>query len=174
MELVGRVGEVISFLVGATGVGDLVVLVGVMLVGVGANAVWMIGTTWMGVDKVVDVDDLTIEEMFLTKVEAEVIAAALKEFEHGIIAEVAAEAVAEVGAEAGVAGVGAGVAVEAAAGLVVVVAAIAVVLVPVAVAAAVVAVVEVTVVAAVAVPVMVGVIGQINNFLIKRILGHRK
>lgn len=126
----------------------------------------MTGTTWMGVDKVVDVDDLTTEEMFLTKVEAEVIVGALRESEHGIIA-VAAEAVAEVGA-----GVGAGAVVEAAAGLVVVVAAIAVVLVRGVV--AVVAAVEVTVVAAVAAPVMVGVIGQINHFLIKVTLGLRK
>lgn len=167
MEVVGKVGEVISFLVGATGVGDPVALVGVMLVGVGVNVVWMAGTTWMGVDKVVDVEGLTIEEMFHIKVEAEVIVVALKESEHGIIAEVAAEVVAEVEA-----GVGAGAVVEAAAGLVVVVAAIAVVLVHVVVVA--VAVVEVTAAVVAAAPVMIGVIGQINNFLIKRISGHRK
>lgn len=167
MEVVGKVGEVISFLVGATGVGDPVALVGVMLVGVGVNVVWMIGTTWRGVDKVVDVEDLTIEEMFLPKVEAEVIVVALKESEHGTIAKVAAEVVAEVEA-----GVGAGAVVEAAAGLVVVVAAIAVVLVHVVVVA--VAVVEVTAAVVAAAPVMIGVIGQINNFLIKRISGHRK
>ena len=169
MEVAGKVGEVISFLVGATGVEDLVALVVGMLVGVGVNVVWMAGTTWMGVDKVVDVEGLTIEEMFHIKVEAEVIVVALKESEHGIIAEVAAEVVAEVEA-----GVGAGAVVEAAAGLVVVVVAIAVVLVHVVTAVVAVVVVTVVATATAAAPVMIGVIGQINNFLIKRISGHRK
>ncbi|KAL2325717.1 hypothetical protein Fmac_024775 [Flemingia macrophylla] len=46
----------------------LVALTGVMLVGVDVNMVWMTSLTWTGVGKVVDMDDLTIEEMFLTKI----------------------------------------------------------------------------------------------------------
>lgn len=165
MELVDKVGEVISFLVGATGGGDLAALVEVMLVGVEVNRVRMIGTAWTGVDEGVDVDGLTIEEKFLTETEAEVAVVALKEFEHGTVA---AEAVAE--AEVGV-GAGAGVVVEVAAGLVVVVAATAVALAHVGVAAIAVAV-EVT--AAAAVPSMLGVIGHLQSFLIRRILWHQK
>lgn len=163
MELVDKVGEVISFLVGATGVGDLAALVEVMLVGVGVNRAWMIGTTWTGVDEGVDVDDLTIEEKFLTETEAEVAVVALKEFEHGTVTAAA-------GAGVGV-GAGAGVVVEVAAGLVVVVAATAVALARVEVAAIAVAV-EVT--AAAAVPSMLGVIGHLQSFLMRRILWHQK
>lgn len=150
-----KVEEVISFLVGATGVGEWVALVVVMLLGVGANVDHMIVTMWMGEDEGVDV--LTTEEMLVTGVEAEVTVAALKEFEHGIIAA---------GVAAGV-GVGAGVGavVEAEAGLVVGVAVIAVALAGVAAAAIAVAVaVEVTV--AVEAPAMIDVTGQINRFLI--------
>lgn len=143
MELVG---EVISFLVGATGVGDLVVFVVVMVVGVGVNVVWM--TVVRGVD----VADLTTEGMFLTKVEAEVIVEAQKESEHGIIV-----AVAEVVVEAGV---GAGIVVEAevAAGLV----------------AEAEAEAEAVPAAGAGAGVMIGGIGQFNSFLIERILGHTK
>lgn len=145
MELVG---EVISFLVGATGVGDLVVFVVVMVVGVGVNVVWM--TVVRGVD----VADLTTEGMFLTKVEAEVIVEAQKESEHGIIV-----AVAEVVVEAGV---GAGIVVEAevAAGLVAEVEAE--------------AEAEAVPAAGAGAGVMIGGIGQFNSFLIERILGHTK
>lgn len=167
-------GEVISFLVGATGVEDLVarVGVGVMSVGVGVNVVApLIGTTWMGVAKGVDADDLTTEEMF-TEIEAEVTAVALKEFELGIIAGAKAGAAAEVGVEVGA---GAGVVVEVGAGLEVAVAAIAGALVHVGVAAVAVAAATEVIAAAVAVvAAMIGMTGQINRFLIRRISGHLK
>lgn len=112
VPLVGMVGEVIFFLVVATGDVGLVVLVVVMLVGVGMNVAHMIGTTiWMGVDGDVGGEDLTTEETLIGR-EAEAIAVALKKLEHGVIAEAAAAAVVE--AEVGV-GAGAGVVATAAA-----------------------------------------------------------
>lgn len=129
VPLVDMVGKVISFLVVATGDEDLVVLVVVMLVGVGVIVAHMIDTTmWMAVVVVVDGEDLTAEETLLIGVEVEVTVVALKEFEHGVIAEAAATvaAVAAAEAEAGVGvGAGAGVIVIAEAGLVAVVVAIA-------------------------------------------------
>lgn len=129
VPLVDMGGKVISFLVVATGDEDLVVLVVVMLVGVGVIVAHMIDTTmWIAVVVVVDGEDLTAEETLLIGVEVEVTVVALKEFEHGVIAEAAATvaAVAAAEAEAGVGvGAGAGVIVIAEAGLVAVVVAIA-------------------------------------------------
>lgn len=114
-------GKVISFLVGATGGGALVVQVVVMLVRVGMIVAPLIGTTiWMVVDVVVDGEDLTTEETLLVGVEAGVIVVALTELEHGVIAAAAAVAVAEPGAGVGV-GAGAGVVVAAEVGLVAVI-----------------------------------------------------
>lgn len=114
VPLVGMVGEVIFFLVVATGDVGLVVLVVVMLVGVGMIVAHMIGTTiWMGVDGDVGGEGLTTEETLIGR-EAEVIAVALKKLEHGVIAEAAAAAAAVVEAEVGV-GAGAGVVATAAA-----------------------------------------------------------
>lgn len=106
VQLVAAVGEAISFLGVETGDGDLVVLVVVMLVGVEMTVAHKIGTTvWMGVGEGdVDGDDLITESIFLIGAEAEAIAVALKEFEHGILAEAEAEAEAAAGvveAEAG-------------------------------------------------------------------------
>lgn len=157
MEVVEVVGGVISFLVGATEVEDLMLRVGAMLVGVGVTVVvQVIGIIWMVVDKGVDVDDLTTEEMF--REETEVTVVALIEFEHGISTEAAAEVEVEVGV-----GAGAGVAVEVAAGLVV--AAIAVVAVHAAVAV-------VAVIAEAAAPRKLGVLSR--NFLIQMMSCHLK
>jgi hypothetical protein len=159
MELVDKVGEVISFLVGgATGVEDLVLHVGAMLVGVGVTAVALVIGTLMVVDKDVDGDDLTTEEMF-REVETEVTVEALIEFEHGILTEAAA------GVEVGV-GATAVVVVHVAAGLEVAVAAIAAVAVHVGVVAVVVAI------AVAAAPNLQGVLSQ--NFLIRLISCHLK
>lgn len=158
MELVEVEGGVISFLVGATEVEDLMLRVGAMLVGVEVTAVvQVIGIIWMVVDKGVGVEDLTTEEMF-REVETEVTVVALIEFEHGISTEAAAEVEVEVGV-----GAGAGVAVEVAAGLVV--AAIAVVVVHAAVAV-------VAVIAEAAAPRKLGVLSR--NFLIQMMLCHLK
>lgn len=160
MEVVEVEGGVISFLVGATEVEDLMLHVGAMLVGVGVTVVvQVIGLIWMVVDKAVDVDDLTIEEMF-REVETEVTVVALIEFEHGISTEAAAEV--EVEVEVGV-GAGAGVAVEVAAGHVV--AAIAVVAVHAAVAV-------VAVIAEAGAPRKLGVLSR--NFLIQMMSCHLK
>lgn len=169
MVPVGKVEEVIYFLVGAIGVVEWVVVV---VVGVGGNGAPMIGSLWMGEDggrgRGVGVDVLITEEMLLTGVEVEVTVAALKKFVHGIIVVVAAEA--EVGVGAGV-----GIVVEVVVGLVVGVAVTAVAEAEVAVAAAaVVAVVEVTVGAVVAAPAMIDAIGQIDKFLIKMTVGDEK
>jgi hypothetical protein len=129
-----------------------------MLVGVGVTAVALVIGTLMVVDKDVDGDDLTTEEMF-REVETEVTVEALIEFEHGILTEAAA------GVEVGV-GATAVVVVHVAAGLEVAVAAIAAVAVHVGVVAVVV------VIAAAAAPNLQGVLSQ--NFLIRLISCHLK
>jgi hypothetical protein len=159
MELADKVGEVISFLVGgATGVEDLVLHVGAVLAGVGVIVVVLVIGTWMLMDKDVDGDDLTTEEM-LREVETEVTVGALIEFEHGILTEAAA------GVEVGVGAI-AVVVVPVAAGLEVAVAAIAAVVVLVGVVAVVVAI------AVAAAPNLQGVLSQ--NFLIRLISCHLK
>jgi hypothetical protein len=161
MELADKVGEVISFLVGgATGVEDLVLHVGAVLAGVGVTVVVLVIGTWMLVDKDVDGDDLTTEEM-LREVETEVTVGALIEFEHGILTEAAAGVEVEVGV-----GAIAVVVVPVAAGLEVAVAAIAAVAVHVGVVAVVVAI------AVAAAPNLQGVLSQ--NFLIRLISCHLK
>jgi hypothetical protein len=159
MELADKVGEVISFLVGgATGVEDLVLHVGAVLAGVGVIVVVLVIGTWMLMDKDVDGDDLTTEEM-LREVETEVTVGALIEFEHGILTEAAAGVEVEVGVGAIAVAV-----VPVAAGLEVAVAAIAAVVVLVGVVAVVVAIA--------AAPNLQGVLSQ--NFLIRLISCHLK
>jgi hypothetical protein len=161
MELADKVGEVISFLVGgATGVEDLVLHVGAVLAGVGVTVVVLVIGTWMLVDKDVDGEDLTTEEM-LREVETEVTVGALIEFEHGILTEAAAGVEVEVGVGAIAVAV-----VPVAAGLEVAVAAIAAVVVLVGVVAVVVAI------AVAAAPNLQGVLSQ--NFLIRLISCHLK
>jgi hypothetical protein len=161
MELADKVGEVISCLVGgATGVEDLVLHVGAVLAGVGVIVVVLVIGTWMLMDKDVDGDDLTTEEM-LREVETEVTVGALIEFEHGILTEAAAGVEVEVGVGAIAVAV-----VPVAAGLEVAVAAIAAVVVLVGVVAVVVAI------AVAAAPNLQGVLSQ--NFLIRLISCHLK